>query len=203
MTNVILLERIERLGELGAEVRVRPGYARNYLLPQGKALRATQQNRAYFEAQRKTIEAENAKRRKDAEGLAGKLENLTVDVIRQASEGGTLYGSVTTRDIADVTGESVSHKIPRSQIELNTAIKTIGLFPVSIAVHPEVKVTVTVNVARTADEAKVQRETGRALIVDERGDVADVSETEKTEIDAANDTVDPAEKEPGEAETAA
>jgi large subunit ribosomal protein L9 len=161
---VILLERVEKLGNLGEEVSVKDGYARNFLLPQGKALRATADNIAYFEKERQAIEAKNAKAREAAEKDAKKVDGETVDLIRQASEGGQLYGSVAARDIAQIVTESTGVKVAPSQVDLNINLKTLGLFPVTISLHPEVQVEVTVNIARTADEAKIQRKTGNAMI---------------------------------------
>lgn len=163
-TQVILLERIENLGNLGDVVSVKPGYARNYLLPQNKALRANKANLAYFEAQKKQFEADNEKRKKDAEKRAKKLHNVTVSLIRQASESGQLYGSVASRDIATILTETTKEAIGRSMVDLNQNIKTIGLFPINVILHPEVIVSVTVNVARTSEEAEIQEKTGKALI---------------------------------------
>jgi len=159
---VILLERIESLGNLGDEVRVKDGFARNYLLPQGKALRATTDNVAYFEKERKAIEANNAKQREAAAIEAKKVEGLTIDIIRQSSESGQLYGSVAARDISDGIAEKSGVKIARSQVQLNTNLKTLGLFPVVISLHPEVQAEITVNIARSAAEAETQRKTGKA-----------------------------------------
>ena len=161
---IILLERVENLGDLGEEVTVKPGFARNYLLPQGKALRATADNIAYFEKERKTIEANNAKQRDAAKVEAKKIDGMTIDLIRQASESGQLYGSVAARDIADQITESSDAKVGRSQVVLNINLKTIGLFNVPVSLHPEVQVEVTVNIARSAAEAEIQRKTGKALI---------------------------------------
>ncbi len=165
-TQVVLLERVENLGNMGEVVSVRPGYARNYLLPQKKALRASKENIAYFESQKKTLEAENDKRRAAAEKVAKKLDALKVPMIRQASEGGQLYGSVTSRDIAEHVAKESGEKIERSMVVMNQNYKTIGLFPVDIALHPEVKVSVTVNIARSAEEAEMQAKTGKALIAE-------------------------------------
>ncbi len=166
-TQVILLERIERLGNLGETVTVKPGYARNYLLPQKKALRATKDNIAYFQAQRKGLEAENEKNKKEAEKLAKKLEGLKVPLIRQASEAGQLYGSVTSRDIAKEVSEASKEAVGRDMVHLNRTFKLIGLFPVDIVLHPEVKVEITVNIARSAEEAQMQEKSGKALIADD------------------------------------
>lgn len=164
-THVILLERVDNLGQMGDLVSVKPGYARNFLLPQKKALRATKANIAFFEAQRKTLEANNLKRKDEAEKLATKLNGLKVTMIRQASESGQMFGSVSSRDIADAVTEA-GFKIERSQVLLNQSFKLIGLAPVTISLHPEVKVEITLNIARSAEEAKVQEKTGKALIVD-------------------------------------
>jgi len=189
---VILLERIERLGQLGDQVNVKPGFARNYLLPQGKALRATSDNIAYFEKERKAIEAANDAKRSESEKDAKKLEGLTVDLIRQASESGQLYGSVAARDISEIVSEVSKIKVGRGQIDLNTNLKTLGLFNVPVILHPEVKVDVTVNIARTLDEAKIQRETGEVVSADQDDFEDDVvesvetnEETTETEADAA------------------
>ncbi len=152
---VILLERVEKLGQMGDVVRVKDGFARNYLLPKKKALRATNQNRSYFETQRAQLEARNLERKSEAAGVAGKLEGKRFVLLRQAGDRGQLYGSVSPRDIADVVGAG-GFTVSRSQIPLDKAIKTIGLFPVAIVLHPEVRVHVTINVARTEDEAERQ-----------------------------------------------
>ena len=152
---VILLERVEKLGAMGDVVKVKEGYARNYLLPLHKALRASAENKARFERDRATLEARNAERRSGAAGLSSKLEGKSFVILRQAGESGQLYGSVSTRDIAEAAstdGASVS----RNQVLLDTPIKTIGVYAVRIALHPEVVVKVTVNVARSADEADAQ-----------------------------------------------
>ncbi len=164
-TQIILLERVENLGQMGDVVKVRPGYARNFLLPHGKALRATKDNIAQFEAQKKVLEANNAKRKAEAEAVAKKMDSLHVVIVRQASEGGHLYGSVTSRDIADAVA-ATGMKVERSQVIVNQAFKTIGLFQVPVALHPEVKVDVTVNIARSEEEAKTQKSMGRALVAD-------------------------------------
>lgn len=166
-TQVILLQRIEKLGNMGDVVAVKPGYARNYLLPQHKALRASKENIALFEAQKKHLEAENDKRRKEAEKLAKKIDGAKVAIIRQASESGHLYGSVTSRDIAVATTEETGVKIERSMVRLNAGFKTIGLFPVVVALHPEISVSVTINIARSTDEAEIQARTGKALIAED------------------------------------
>jgi large subunit ribosomal protein L9 len=153
--DVILLERIAKLGQMGDVVRVRDGYARNFLLPQGKALRSTEANRKRFESERSQLEARNLDRKKDAEAVAVKLNGQTFVVIRQAGETGQLYGSVSPRDLAEVMDKG-GFKIDRNQVALNTPIKSIGLHPVTIQLHPEVEASVTVNVARSEDEAARQ-----------------------------------------------
>lgn len=166
-TQVILLERIEKLGAMGDIVDVKPGYARNYLLPQRKALRASKDNIAYFESQKAALEKANNEKKVAAEKRGKDLDGLKVVMIRQAGETGQLYGSVTGRDIADAINEVAKDKIERNMVVLNQNIKTIGLIPVEVALHAEVKVTVTVNIARTDDEAVKQEKTGKALIADE------------------------------------
>ncbi len=160
---VILLERIEKLGQMGDIVNVRQGYARNYLLPQKKAVTATEASKKQFEARRAQLEAQNLERRKDAEKVAVKLDGLFVVMIRQAGEAGQLYGSVNGRDIANGVTEA-GFTVERRQINLDQPIKNLGLHPVRVALHPEVSVTVTVNVARSAEEAKIQEETGEAVV---------------------------------------
>ncbi|MEL6365118.1 MAG: 50S ribosomal protein L9 [Pseudomonadota bacterium] len=150
---VILLERIEKLGALGDVVSVKPGYARNYLLPREKALRATEANKKLFEARRAQIEAENEKKKTDAEGVVGSLDGKQFVLIRSASESGQLYGSVSTRDIAKVASESGA-SVNRNQVQLDNPIKTLGLFPVKIRLHAEVAVGVEIIIARSADEAE-------------------------------------------------
>ena len=155
MMEVILLERVEKLGQMGQVVKVRPGFARNYLLPQKKALRATKENLAIFEKQRAQLEVANLARRGDAEQVARKLNGISVMVIRQAGESGQLYGSVTARDIAQAVTEA-GFTIAKGQVTLDKAIKTLGLYPMRIRLHPEVAVQVTVNVAQSAEEAEMQ-----------------------------------------------
>ncbi|WP_311028536.1 50S ribosomal protein L9 [Mesorhizobium koreense] len=152
---VILLERISRLGQMGETVKVKDGFARNFLLPQGKALRANEANKKKFESQRVQLEARNLERKSEAEKIAEKLDGMSFVAVRSAGETGQLYGSVSTRDIADLlAGEGFN--VARNQVELNQPIKSIGLTNVAIALHPEVEVTVTLNVARSADEAERQ-----------------------------------------------
>ena len=152
---VILLERVEKLGQMGDVVKVKDGFARNYLLPKKKALRATERNRSYFDTQRAQLEARNLERKSEAQAVAEKLEGKTFVLLRQAGDRGQLYGSVSPRDIADVICAG-GFSISRSQVPLDKAIKAIGLVPVSVVLHPEVRVHVTMNVARTEDEAERQ-----------------------------------------------
>jgi len=156
MIELILLERVEKLGQMGQLVKVRPGYARNYLLPQKKAMRATKDNLAYFDTQRAQLEASNLARKVDAEDVAKKLEGLFVVLIRQAGESGQLYGSVSSRDIADAVTEA-GFTVGRQQIVLDRPIKTLGLHPVRVMLHPEVAVTVTANVAQSLEAAEMQK----------------------------------------------
>lgn len=198
---VILLERIARLGNLGEEVTVKDGYARNFLLPQGKALRATADNVAYFEKERAAIEAKNAENRKAAEKDAKDVDGLTVDLIRQASEGGQLYGSVAARDIATIVTEASKVTVTPANVDLNVNLKLLGLFPVKIALHPEVEVEVTVNIARTPDEAKIQRKTGKALIAaDEEAEAEErKQEAEAKLVEAQADSTEASEETTDEA----
>src|SRR6201992_3261499 len=152
---VILLERVEKLGQIGDEGEAKDGFARNYLLPKKKALRATEKNRAFFETQRAQLEARNLEKKAEAEKIAKKLDGQTFVLLRQAGDRGQLYGSVSPRDISDIiTAGGVT--VSRGQVPLDKAIKNIGLVPVSVVLHPEVRVTVTLNVARTEDEAERQ-----------------------------------------------
>ena len=153
--DVILLERIGKLGSMGEVVKVKDGYARNYLFPQHKALRATDANRAKFERDRSVLEAKNEERRKAAMGDSGKLEGKSFVILRQAGESGQLYGSVSTRDIADAAS-TAGVRVSRNHVLLDTPIKTIGLYTVQIALHPELAIPVTLNVARSQDEADAQ-----------------------------------------------
>jgi large subunit ribosomal protein L9 len=152
---IILLERVEKLGAIGDVVKVKDGFARNYLLPRKKALRANEANRKVFEANRARIEEDNASRRGDAEAAAKGVEGKTVQLIRQASNTGQLYGSVSARDIVDAL-DAAGAKVTKSQIVLDRPIKGIGMHEVKVALHPEVSVTVKVNVARSPEEADLQ-----------------------------------------------
>jgi large subunit ribosomal protein L9 len=152
---VILLERVEKLGAIGDVVKVKDGFARNYLLPRKKALRANESNRKLFEANRTRIEEENANRRSEAEAAAKNVDGKSVQLIRQASNTGQLYGSVSARDIVDAL-QGVGAKVSKSQVVLDRPIKAIGMHEIKIALHPEVAVTVKVNVARSPEEADLQ-----------------------------------------------
>ncbi|HEX2509379.1 MAG TPA: 50S ribosomal protein L9 [Microvirga sp.] len=150
---VILLERVAKLGQMGETVKVRDGFARNFLLPRGKALRATKTNKERFETQRAQLEARNLERRKEAEAVGAKLDGRSFVIIRQAGESGVLYGSVSTRDLA-VTMTAGGFSVDREQIVLNQPIKALGLHSVPVSLHPEVEVTVIVNIARSPEEAE-------------------------------------------------
>jgi large subunit ribosomal protein L9 len=150
---VILLERVAKLGQMGDIVRVRDGFARNYLLRQGKALRATKENRSRFEKMKVELEARNLEQKKEAEKIAQRLDGQSFTVLRQAAEGGQLYGSVSPRDLAALVTDA-GFAVSRAQVALHTPIKTIGLHRVPIALHPEVEASINVTVARNADEAQ-------------------------------------------------
>ena len=164
MMEVILLERIAKLGRMGEVVNVRPGYARNFLLPQKKAVRATEDNRLNFEAQRAELEEFDTGRRSEAEEIAGRLRGSSVILVRQAGDSGQLYGSVTARDIAETVTAETGVGVTRQQVQLPQPIKSLGLHAVEVALHPEVVVKVFVNVARTLDEAAVQAQSGQAVV---------------------------------------
>ncbi|MAJ92353.1 MAG: 50S ribosomal protein L9 [Rhodospirillaceae bacterium] len=170
--DVILLERIERLGQMGDVVTVKPGFARNYLLPRKKALRATEANRAGFDQQRAQLEAENLKHREEAERVAKGMAGLTVVIVRQASDSDQLYGSVTPRDVAaGITDAGVT--ADRRQIKLDRPIKTVGMHSVRVDLHPEVSVEVIVNVARTEEEADIQ---ARGERINRDGEIVNIEE---------------------------
>ncbi|GER02873.1 50S ribosomal protein L9 [Iodidimonas nitroreducens] len=174
---IILLERVPNLGKMGDEVTVKPGFARNFLLPRNKALRATIANRKAFEARRQEIEAHNIKMREEAEGVAKVMDGARFVLVRQAGEAGQLYGSVTARDIADALG-TLDYKIGRSQVELLKPIKELGIHKVLVRLHPEVTVSVTANVARSEAEAEQQWKTGGALLGEEARETATESAAE-------------------------
>jgi large subunit ribosomal protein L9 len=203
---VILLERIGRLGQMGDVVRVKDGFARNFLLPKGKALRATKENKTRFESMRAELEAKNTALKGDASKIAGKLEGKTVVALRQASETGQLFGSVSPRDIAAML-EADGIEVARSQVVLNAPIKTIGQFKVPIALHPEVEVTVIVNVARNADEAERLARGEDIMVRREQSDEEAAAEEAKKKAEAMFDPEAQARKEaeaqPAEPEEAA
>ena len=158
---VVLLERVEKLGQMGEVVTVKDGYARNYLLPQGKALRSTKANLARFERERVQLEARNLEMKKEAEAVAAKLDGQQFVIIRQASEAGSLYGSVAARDVAEAATEA-GFTVERRQIVLDRPVKELGLHPIRVVLHPEVAATIKVNVARSREEAELQA-TGRTI----------------------------------------
>lgn len=174
---IILLERVEKLGQMGDVVSVKPGYARNFLLPQGKALRANKGNLDKFETEKSQREADNLARRSDAETESGKMDRLAVSMVRAASEMGQLFGSVTARDIADAVTDA-GFTINRTQVIMEKSIKTLGLHDTRVRLHPEVTVTVKVNVARSLDEAETQLRTGVAVtgLIDDYDDDDDIVE---------------------------
>lgn len=194
--DVILLERVEKLGQMGDVVSVKPGYARNYLLPRRKALRATKHNLEFFEGRRSQLEADNLQRKSEAESVAKKVDGLTVPVIRAAGESGQLYGSVTARDIAEaIIAAGVT--VTRQQVMLDRALKTLGLEEIKVVLHPEVSASVVVNIARSQDEAEQQAHLGRAVGVDELDQ--DDDDDDGDDLDALLATVDsdgPAEAAP-------
>ena len=189
---VILLERIEKLGQMGDVVSVKPGYARNYLLPQKKALRASESSRAVFQEQRAQLEAENLENRAGAERLAKDMDGMTIIIVRQASDGDQLYGSVTTRDISTgITEAGVT--VDRRQVKLARPIKTVGMHPVRVDLHPEVSAEITANVARSTEEAEMQ---ARGERVNRDGDVVDIVEEDAIDVEEVFE----AEAIPGESE---
>jgi large subunit ribosomal protein L9 len=195
---IILLERVEKLGQMGDLVNVKPGYARNYLLPQGKALRANKANLERFESEKAQREADNLSRRGEAEAEATKMSGLAVSMVRAASEMGQLFGSVTSRDIAEGVTEA-GFTIQRGQVIMDKSIKTLGLHDIRVSLHPEVSITVVVNVARSLDEAETQLKTGVAVTggvqdIDDEPDaiveaVAVVEEVEAAEAATSEDDV--------------
>ncbi|MDA0358587.1 MAG: 50S ribosomal protein L9 [Proteobacteria bacterium] len=186
---IILLERIEKLGQMGDLVNVKTGYARNYLIPQGKALRANKANMERFEAERAQREANNLELRKDAETEAAKMQGLAVNMVRAASEMGQLFGSVTSRDIAESVTEA-GFTIDRNQVVMDRSIKTLGLTEARIRLHPEVSVTVIVNIARSLAEAETQLKTGMAVT----GEITDDEPAVKAaDIEGSKAAEEPAE----------
>ena len=183
---VILLERIEKLGQMGDVVKVRPGFARNYLLPQKKALRATDDNRKEFEGKRAQLEAENLENKREAESVASRMDGLKVIIVRQASDNNQLYGSVTVRNIAQAVSEA-GYTVDSKQVQMGRPIKTIGLFDVTIRLHPEVNINVIANVARSEEEAIAQAE-GRVIDPDAADD--ETAELDVAMFDAESDAGD-------------
>ena len=182
---IILLERVEKLGQLGDVVTVKPGYARNYLLPTGKALRANKANLEKFETERADRESRNADAKSAAENTAKAMEGLTVALVRAASEMGQLFGSVSSRDIADAVS-AAGHELDKRQVNMDKSIKTLGLFPIRVSLHAEVDAIVTVNVARSLEEAETQAKTGQAVVA--RDDDEDEVEAETVaEVDESTD----------------
>ncbi|GAN67449.1 50S ribosomal protein L9 [Acetobacter orleanensis] len=191
-TEVILLQRVEHLGQMGDVVKVRPGYARNFLLPQGKAIRANEANRSRFDRERAQLEAQNIKRREEAERLSERMDGLAVVLIRQAGDSGSLYGSVSTRDVAQIVTEA-GFTISRQQVFLAHPIKSLGLYEVKVALHPEVVVPVIVNVARSAEEAERQAR-GEAVSIEAEAEMAGDDAVIEGEI-VADDAEAPAAEE--------
>lgn len=179
---IILLERVEKLGSIGDVVNVKDGFARNYLLPQKKALRANEANRKVFEANRERLEAENAARRSQAEKAGEKVDGTELVLIRSSSNSGQLYGSVSVRDIADAL-KAQGHDINKSQIILERPIKTLGVFEVRVAMHPEVHVTVKANIARSDDEAELQSQGVDVM--------AQLAEDDRSEGEGFTEALDP------------
>ena len=182
--DVILLQRVEKLGQMGEVVNVKPGYARNYLLPQKKALRATKNNVDEFEQRRTQLEADNLDQRQEAEKMADRLEGLSIVLTRQASDSDQLYGSVTTRDIADQATEA-GFTIDRRQVELDRPIKTVGLHKVRVRLHPEVTVEVTANVARSTEEAETQARGDRPSAIEDDVEVPEDGLSAEEEFEQA------------------
>ncbi len=183
--DIILLERVEKLGQMGQVVKVRPGYARNFLLPQKKALRATKANLALFESRKAALQALNLEKRTEAEYVAKKMDGVAVVIIRQAGETGILYGSVSARDIAESL-VAAGYTVERQQVAIDQPIKSLGLAKVRVILHPEVSIGVTVNVARSAEEAALQAQrggmvTGAQLAAEEEAAAAAEAEAEAQE----------------------
>jgi large subunit ribosomal protein L9 len=198
--DVILLERIEKLGSIGDVVKVKNGYARNFLLPNGKALRANESNRKVFESNRATIEAQNDERRAAAQEESKKVDGARIQLIRQASNAGQLYGSVSARDLAEAL-EAQGHKIAKNQIVLDKPIKAIGVQEVKIALHPEVSVTISVNVARSPEEAELQAQGKDVMAEMFEKDVAGFIEERDASLEPGEIAPEPAAEEAAAAAT--
>ncbi|MEO1135401.1 MAG: 50S ribosomal protein L9 [Pseudomonadota bacterium] len=198
--HVILLERVENLGQMGDVVKVRSGFARNYLLPQKKALRANDDNKKAFEAQRTDLEARNLERKKEADAAAEKIDGRSFIVIRQSSELGVLYGSVSTRDIAEAASDG-GVKIERAQVRLDKPLKSLGVFPVRIVLHPEVDATININIARSEDEAERQAR-GENVLTRQEDEAEQTEETKEAAPEffdeGAGDAVEQTEEEKSE-----
>lgn len=177
---VILLERIENLGQMGDVVKVRPGFARNFLLPQSKALRANEKNLEVFRQRRAQLEAENLKRRQEAEEVSKKLDGLQIIVIRQAGDSGQLYGSVSSKDIAEAITEAGA-TVTRNQVIQDSPIKSLGLHDIRVRLHPEVFIVVTINVARSESEAELQQKAGKFVSFEEQQAQEEAAEAEALE----------------------
>ena len=192
---IILLERVEKLGKLGDVVTVKSGYARNFLLPTGKALRASKANLDKFEAERVEREQKNADSRTEAQQKSNQMEGLSVNLVRAASEMGQLFGSVTARDIATAVTEA-GQPVDKRQVVMDNAIKTLGLFPIKVSLHAEVAISVTVNIARSLEEAETQRELGRAVVASDQNEEADnnPSAVHNTDNEAPQDPEDAEEE---------
>lgn len=176
---VILLERVDKLGQMGQVVSVRDGFARNFLIPKGRAMRATKDSLARFEQRRAQLEARNLERRQEAEALAGEVQGRSVVILRQAGESGVLYGSVAARDVVDAFSAD-GLELDRQQIRLDAPLKTLGVHAVPVALHPEVVVEVTVNIARSQDEAEIQAGRVAEDLLEQPAD-----ETDETGLDEA------------------
>ena len=195
---VILLERVEKLGQLGDVVNVKPGFARNFLLPKKKALRANKASLAIFEAQRATLEAANHQRKVEAEAAAVKMDDLKIIIVRQAGETGHLYGSVSGRDVADSIN-AAGYSVARQQVNLDTPIKTLGVYHVRVSLHPEVSITVTVVVARSLEDAeRLQTQAAAQVAADAKADAEDAA-AEAAEAAEAAAAEAAAEETPSEA----
>lgn len=184
--DVVLLERVEKLGQMGDIVAVKSGFARNFLLPKGKALRATKRNMEHFEKERAQLEARNLEAKKEAEAVAAKLDGQVFVAIRQASDGGSLYGSVNSRDIAELATEG-GFSVGRTQVVLSAPVKEIGLHDIRVILHPEVDATISVNVARSSDEAELQaagKSIAEVRAEEEAAEAFDVAQLFEEEADA-------------------
>ena len=180
--DIVLLERVQHLGHLGDVVKVKPGYARNYLFPQKKALRATKSNMDFFEKQKADLTARNAMQRTAAEADSQKIDGTELVLVRQASEAGQLYGSVAARDVAEAL-VAAGFKVERRHVLLEEPLKTLGIFPVQVSLHPEVSVEVTVNIARSAEEAKTAAEKAKTpVVMEEAAPVEDLAAAEQPEV---------------------